>query len=68
METVATRVLSAAKSAYPDTLTNRQLANRTGIPEPSVRRTTRQLTRNGQLMEWSGGHSNTPVAYRAANV
>lgn len=43
------RVLTRLRDEFPGDLTNEQLANRLGIPEPSMRRTTRFLETVGYI-------------------
>jgi DNA-binding Lrp family transcriptional regulator len=65
--TLRERVLETLTAAYPDTLTNRQIANRIGANEPSVRVVTKQLDDKGLVFAYDGGYSNVPVQWKLTN-
>lgn len=64
MSTLKTRVAEAIQAAYPERLTNGQLALWVGAPEPSVRRVTAQLEHAAIIDIYRGGYSNIPIEWQ----
>jgi DNA-binding IclR family transcriptional regulator len=57
-------IVDLMTAEYPNTLTNKVIANRLSAPEPSVRRATLQLERAGKLYPLTGGYSNVPLEWQ----